>query len=407
MHSDTARARAFWPLLALTVGSFGIGMTEFVAMGLLPQIGQSLLPELYAADPETALARTGWLISLYALGVVIGAPTISGLVARYPRHRVIVGLAVALTVFNALVVFAPTFETVALSRFLAGLPHGAYFGMAALIAADVMGPGKRARGVAFSLFGLTIANVIGVPIGTFLGQQYGWRMTFLLVTAIFALATILLALVTPPHAGDRSRTMLRELRVFRVGQVWFALGIGAIGFGGFFAVYSYIAPIVTEVAGTPESAVPFVLIVMGLGMTIGNLLGGRLADISLARTLIGSFALLALVLTLLALTAPSIWLLGFFVFGTGMASSMTGPTIQTRLMDVAGDNQVIAAALNHSALNMGNSLGAFLGGAVIAGGWGFLAPVWVGVALALAGLALTLASFAVERRTHASTHAGA
>ncbi len=385
-------------LLSLAIGSFGIGMTEFVVMGLLPNIAESLLPALWAQSQPDAIAQTGWLITLYALGVVVGAPTIAGSVARFPRHRVMIALALALTVFNALTFLAPTFELVAASRFLAGLPHGAYFGIGALVAADVLGPGKRAKGVAFVLTGLTVANVVGVPLGTFLGQQVGWRAAFVVVAGIFALATIAIGFFVPAHAGDPSRTLRAELKVFRIGQVWLALGIGAIGFGGFFAVYSYVAPVVTDVAGAPEWAVPIVLVVMGLGMTIGNLLGGHLADVHLSRTLLGGLGALALVLVLLALTSGIIWTLGLFVFLTGLVSAGLSPAIQTRLMDVAEDNQSIAAALNHSALNIGNSLGAFLGGLVIAMGLGFVAPAWVGVVLALGGFALAVASLAADRR---------
>jgi DHA1 family inner membrane transport protein len=385
-----------WALLSLAIGSFGIGMTEFVVMGLLPNIAADVLPASWAADQGDAIAQAGWLITLYALGVVVGAPLIAGSVAKYPRHRVMIGLALALTLFNGLTIVLPTFELVAASRFLAGLPHGAYFGIGALVAADVLGHGNRAKGVAFVLTGLTLANVVGVPLGTFLGQQVGWRAAFMVVTAIFAVATVFIALFVPPHPGEPGRTLRAELGVFRIGQVWFALGIGAIGFGGFFAVYSYVAPLVTEVAGSPEWVVPIVLVLMGAGMTVGNLVGGHLADVNLKRTLVGALIGLALVLVLLALTAHWIFALGFFVFATGFVSSVLSPTIQTRMMDVAQDNQSIAAALNHSALNMGNALGAFLGGVAIGLGLGFIAPAWVGVALALLGLVIAALSLRLE-----------
>lgn len=376
-------------------------MTEFVVMGLLPNIAEDLLPTLWASSPEDALSQAGWLISLYALGVVIGAPTIAGFVARFPRHRVMIVLAVALTVFNALTVVLPTFELVGASRFLAGLPHGAYFGIGALVAADVMGPGNRAKGVAFILTGLTVANVVGVPLGTFLGQQFGWRAAFGVVALVFALATVCITLFVPEHPGSPGRTMRQELGVFRIGQVWFTLGIGAIGFGGFFAVYSYIAPLVTDVAGSPEWVVPIVLVLMGIGMTAGNLVGGHLADIDLRRTLLIGLAAMAVVFALLALVSFWIISLSLLVVVVGFVSSVLSPTIQTRLMDVAGDNQSIAAAMNHSALNIGNSLGAFLGGAVIAAGWGFTAPAWTGAVLAVAGLLIALFSYRVEARRSA------
>lgn len=391
-------------LLALAVGSFGIGMTEFVVMGLLPEIARELLPAAWASSQEDAIAQAGWLITLYALGVVIGAPTIAASVAKYPRHRVMILLAAALTLFNALTLVLPTFELVAASRLLAGLPHGAYFGIGALVAADVMGPGNRAKGVAFVLTGLTVANVVGVPLGTFLGQNLGWRWAFVLVVAIFAAATAAIAVTVPRRAGEPSRTLRAELGVFRIGQVWFALGIGAIGFGGFFAVYTYVSPLVTEAAGSPAWVVPITLVILGIGMTVGNLVGGHLADVDLIRAMFGLLGLLALSLLLLALTSGWIVTVVIFVFAVAFAASAVSPTIQTRLMDVAGDNQSIAAALNHSALNTGNAMGAALGGAVIAAGFGFAAPVWVGFLLALAGLGVAALSVTLERR-HARTPA--
>ncbi len=396
--STESRGAAKWALLSLAIGSFGIGMTEFVIMGLLPDIASDLLPSLWAYSQEDALSQAGWLVSLYALGVVVGAPTIAGFAARFPRHRVMIVLALALTVFNALTVVLPTFELVGVSRFLAGLPHGAYFGIGALVAAEVMGPGNRAKGVAFILTGLTVANVVGVPLGTFLGQQFGWRAAFAVVALVFAAATVCIALLVPEHPGTPGRTMRQELGVFRIGQVWFTLGVGAIGFGGFFAVYSYIAPLVTEVSGSPEWVVPIILVLMGLGMTAGNLVGGHLADIDLRRTLLIGLGAMAVVFAVLALVSPWIILLALLVLVVGFVSSVLSPTIQTRLMDVAGDNQSIAAAMNHSALNIGNSLGAFLGGAVIAAGWGYTAPSWTGAALAVAGLLIALLSYRVEAR---------
>ncbi|KIC58287.1 MFS transporter [Microbacterium hominis] len=396
-----------WALLSLAIGSFGIGMTEFVVMGLLPNISADLLPATWASSPEDAVAQAGWLITLYALGVVIGAPTIAGVVAKYPRHRVMLALAAALTLGNTLTLLAPTFELVAASRVLAGLPHGAYFGIGALVAADVMGPGNRAKGVAFVLTGLTVANVVGVPFGTFLGQRFGWRIAFLVVALIFALAAVMIALTVPAHAGDPGRTLRAELRALRIGQVWLTLGVGAIGFGGFFAAYSYVASIVTDVAGAPAAVVPVILIVMGIGMTIGNLVGGHLADRDLKRTMLAGLGALIVVQVLLALTAGALIALGLFIFLVGFVSSVLSPSIQTRLMDVAGDNQSIAAALNHSALNIGNATGAFLGGVVIAAGFGFVAPVWVGALLAASGLALALVSFGIESRSARATAAEA
>ncbi|WP_062295757.1 MFS transporter [Demequina maris] len=390
-------ARTRLALLALALGGFGIGTTEFVAMGLLPDIARDLLPSLYAQDPDAAIAKAGIVISAYAIGVVIGAPTIAAVAARFPRKALLTVLAVAFTVGTVASALAPTFETVVAARVLAGLPHGAYFGVAALAAADLMGPGKRGRAVAFVLSGLTIANVIGVPVITWVGQQSGWRVAYLGVAAIFALTTLAIALLVPRAPGDPHATVRRELSAFARPAVWFALATGALGFGGFFAVYSYVSPLATEVTGTSEAFVPLALIVLGLGMTVGNLVGGRMADDGAMRAvfrLFGAFAGSMLILALASGTVPGL-LLGLFLVGA--TASAISPAIQTRLMDVAGDSQTIAAAVNHSALNLGNSLGAFLGGAVIAAGWGYLAPTWVGLALCVPGVLAAVAGWAVTR----------
>ena len=390
------RGAAVRALFALAIGAFGIGMTEFVVMGLLPDLAADLLTSHFAADPEAAIAQTGWLISFYALGVVIGAPTISGFAARYPRQRVLVVLAAAMALCSALTAIAPTFELVAVSRLLAGLPHGAYFGMAALVAADMLGPARRPRGIAIVLTGLPVANVVGVPLGTYMGQLIGWRTAFVAVTLVFAFAAVAIIFFVPKSPGDPGRTFRAELGVFRIPQVW--VGVGAIGFGGFFAVYSYVAPLVTEVAGQPAAAVPLILVLMGLGMTVGTLLGGVSADRNLARTIIGAMLVTSIAALVMLLVAQSIVALAVLIFIFATVASMISPAVQTRLMDVAGDNQSIAAALTHSALNVGNSLGALLGGIVIASGWGFRSPVAVALILSLAGAIVAAWSFRLDRR---------
>lgn len=378
-------------LLSLALGGFGIGATEFVAMGLLPDIARDLLPTQYATSPEDALAQTGAMIAAYAAGVVVGAPTIAALAARFPRRSLLVVLAAAFTVGTVASALAPTFELVVIARFIAALPHGAYFGVAALVAASLMGPGNRGRGVAFVLSGLTVANVIGVPLITLLGQNAGWRIAYLAVAAIFAATLVAIVLFVPAQPGDPAATFRRELKVFRRIGVWFALLTGAIGFGGFFAVYTYIAPLATEVTGLPASFVPFALVAAGVGMTIGNFVGGRLADSGASRAIFICFAGFAASLLILALTASNP--IGLFagVLLVGASASALSPVIQTRLMDVAGDAQTLAAAVNHASLNIGNTLGAFLGGVVIAAGFGYIAPTWVGLALCLPGVAFAIA----------------
>ncbi|MFF2370132.1 MFS transporter [Agromyces sp. NPDC058110] len=395
--STLSPTRVRLALLALALGGFGIGSTEFVAMGLLPEIGRDLLPALAASSPDDANAQAGWIISAYALGVVVGAPTIAAVAARWPRKRLLMTLLVVFTLGTIASAVLPTFELVLAARFLSALPHGAYFGIASLVAASLMGPGKRARGVALVLSGLTIANVIGVPLITWLGQVQGWRTAYLAVAGIFALTFVAVSIAVPWQPGDPGATLARELKAFSRVQVWFALAIGAIGFGGLFAVYSYVAPLATEVTGLPAAMVPVVLVAFGLGMTIGNLVGGRLADWSVRRSMYLFFAVLAVALFVLGLTAA--YPVGLFVgvFLIGGSSAALSPTIQARLMDVARDSQSIAAALNHSALNIGNSLGALLGGIAIAGGLGYVAPIWIGLGLTFAGVVLALASFAIDR----------
>lgn len=390
-------ARIRLALLALAMGGFGIGATEFVAMGLLPEMAADLLPGLAATSTDAANAAAGWVISAYALGVVVGAPTIAAAAARWPRKRLLLALLAAFSLGTLASALLPTFELVVAARFVAALPHGAYFGIASLVAASLMGPGKRARGVALVLSGLTIANVVGVPAITWLGQQAGWRVAYLAVAGIFVATFLAVLAAVPWQPGDPAATFARELRVFTRVQAWFALAIGAIGFGGLFAVYSYVAPLTTEVTGLPSALVPVVLIVFGLGMTIGNLVGGRLADWSVRRSMYLFFGTLAAALVLLASTVQHPLGLGVGVFLVGASSAALSPTIQARLMDVARDSQSIAAALNHSALNIGNSLGAIVGGAVIAAGLGYVAPVWVGLLFTIAGSALAVATFALDR----------
>jgi DHA1 family inner membrane transport protein len=395
LTTPLSAARIRLALLALAVGGFGIGCTEFVVLGLLPNIAHDLLPTL---STDAANAKAGLLASAYALGVVVGAPTIAAFAARFPRKQLLVVLAAAFTFFTVLSAVLPSFELVLGARFLAGLPHGAYFGIAALVAADLMGPGKRGAGVAFVLVGLTIANVVGVPLITFLGQATSWRVSYLAVAGVFALTLVMLMLFVPLRAGDPGATMKRELAAFGRAQVWLALLTGAIGFGGFFAVYTYVAPLTTDVAHLPSAIVPFSLVALGVGMTTGNLFGGWFADRGVVRAIYVFFGLFAAGLVELILTAH--WPVGLFigVFLVGAATSGLSPAIQTRLMDVAGDSQTLGAAANHSALNIGNSLGAALGGVVITAGFGYVAPVWVGLALCVPGILLFSASVILQHR---------
>jgi len=398
-------ARIRLALLALALGGFGIGLTEFVAMGLLPNLAADLLPGVWAVSHEKANAQAGWIVSAYALGVVVGAPTIAALAARFPRKQLLLACVTVFTLGTVASALLPTFELVLVARFVAALPHGAYFGVAALVAANLMGPGKRGQGIALVLSGLTIANVVGVPAITYLGQIAGWRIAYLAVAVVFALTFLSVVLAVPLQAGDPAATMKRELKVFGRPQVWLALLIGSVGFGGFFAVYTYVAPIVTSVTGLDPAIVPLALVAVGIGMTIGNFVGGRASDHHVMGTLFICFGLFAVGLLGLALTASNPVGLFAFLFVIGLAASALSPAIQSRLMDVAGDGQTLAAAINHSSLNLGNSVGAYLGGVTIAAGLGYLSPTWVGLALCVPGVILALASLVLQRRAAARLEA--
>jgi len=385
-------------LLALALGGFGIGCTEFVAMGLLPNFASELLPGVYAVSPEEANAQAGVLISAYAAGVVVGAPTIAAVAARFSRKRLLLVLVAWFALANIASALLPGFGLVLLARFVAGLPHGAYFGIATLVAASLLGPGNVAKGAAYVLSGLSIANVIGVPAITWLGQQAGWRVAYFAVSAVFVLTFLALVAAIPPLPGTPGATVRGELRAFTVPQFWLALAIGAIGFGGLFAAYTYIAPIVTDVSGLPEGAVPIALVCFGIGMVVGNFAGGAFADRGIERAVLVFFVGVLASLIGLFFTAAIPALLFVFVFFIGATSSALAPAIQVRLMSVAGDSQTIAAAVNHSALNIGNASGAALGGLAISANLGYLSPIAVGIALTTAGLLLAIVAFTLDRR---------
>jgi DHA1 family inner membrane transport protein len=399
---DLSRRHRWAALLALALGGVAIGLTEFAAMGLLPEVARDLLPEAYARSAPDAVAQAGWTITAYALGVVVGAPTIAALTARVPRKKLVLWLLVLFAAGTVASALAPTFELVLVARFAAALPHGAYFGAAGLLAASLMGPGNAARGYAAVLSGLTAANVVGVPLVTRLGQAAGWRIAYLVIALAFAATLVAVLLIVPTVAAVADGSPRAELRSLRKGQVWLVAATAAVGFAGFFAVNSYIAPVTTDVTGLSAGTVPWVLAAVGLGMTVGNALGGWFADRDLRRSmLIGFGSVIAAVIFfgLAADTAPGLFAGAFLI---GATSLFLGPALQARLITVAPGAQLMGAAVNQSAMNVANSLGAALGGVVIARGYGYLAPTWVGVGLAVAGLGLAAVSFATERRRAAA-----
>jgi DHA1 family inner membrane transport protein len=376
-------------MVALGLGGFAIGTTEFATMGLLPQVADT-----FAISIPTA----GHAISLYALGVVVGAPLIAGLAAKLPRKGLLIGLTIALALGNGLSAVAPNATLLMVARFVAGLPHGAYFGIAAVVATTLVPPERRGTAVARIMVGLTVANLVGVPVATAAGQQIGWRVAYLAV-AVIALATALaVARWLPRIPAPDDAGVTAELRAFRRPQVWFALVTGMIGFGGMFAVYSYVSPITTEVTGLSPAAVPWVLAVFGLGMTLGATVGGRFVDRSVMGTVFGSMIALTVVLVLFALTATAAVPAFGAVFLIGLVSQVLASALQVRLMDASPDAPSLASSSNHSALNIANGAGAWLGGLAIAAGWGYTSTAWVGVALSLAGLAVAALSVLVDHR---------
>lgn len=375
--------------LALAVGSFGIGTGEFVIMGLLPNVADTF----GVTTPEA-----GHVISAYALGVVVGAPIIAVLAAKMARRTLLLLMMAIFAAGNISSAFAPTFESFTALRFITGLPHGAYFGVAALVAASMVPVHRRVRAVGQVMLGLTIATLIGTPIATFLGQLLEWRAAFMMVGGVGLVTMLLIALFLPKDKVEEGASITRELGALKRVQVWLTLGVAAVGFGGMFSIFSYVATTTTDVAGLGSAMVPVVLALFGIGMNVGNIVGSRLGDISIKGTIGGMMVFNIVIMTLFSLTAanPVMLCVCVFLIGCGFAAC---PAVQTRLMDVAADAQTLAAASNHSAFNIANALGAWLGGLVIS--WGFTAAAtgYVGAVLSIGGLAVFIVSVGLERRT--------
>lgn len=390
--STPSRFTVLLAILALAAGGFSIGTGEFVIMGLLPDV---------ALDLGIDIPTAGHLISAYALGVVVGAPVLAVLGARWPWRRLLIALMGAYAAGNLFTALAPSYSSVLLSRFLAGFPHGTYFGVAALVAARLVAPHKRAQAVAYVMLGLTVATLAGVPLATGLGQWLGWQAAFVFVSAIAVLTMALVLRFVPFVPANKLASPLRELGALKRKQVWLTLGIGAIGFGGMFSVFSYVKPTLMELAGLSIQAIPVVLALFGAGMVVGNLLGARYADRHLDRSIrmVLIWATGVLLLFMLTAHSPILGPLNILLIGTLVA---LGPALQIRLMDVAGDAQTLAAALNHSAFNLANALGAWLGGLTVSAGLGWTSTAWVGALLALGGLGIHAWSLRLATRAPSS-----
>jgi len=377
-------------LLALAVGAFGIGTTEFVMMGLLPDV---------ANDLNVSLPTAGHLVSAYALGVVIGAPLLAALTARMSRRTVLIGLMALFVVGNALSALAPGNDSLLAARFLSGLPHGAFFGVGAVVATNMVAPERKARSVSLMFLGLTVANIAGVPVATLMGQHLGWRATFLGVSTIGLAAIAALALLIPhDHAQAPAVGLRRELSALRSVPVWLALGTTVAGFGALFAAYSYITPMLTDAAGYTDASVTLLLALFGVGATIGNLVGGRLADHSLRGTLFGGLVSLGAVLALFPLLMVSQWSAALAAVLLGAAAFITGSPLQLMVMEKASAAPSLASSANQAAFNLANAGGAWIGGLALAAGFGVTSPALAGAVLAVLGLGVAGVAYAVDLR---------
>lgn len=380
-------------LLSLAMGGFAIGTTEFMSMGLLPDIARGI---------GESVPTTGHVITAYAFGVVVGAPLLVSLGARLPRRGLAVALVLALGIGNAMTAVASTYGPVMLARFVAGLPHGAYFGVASLIAASMVPPQHRGRAISSVMLGLSVATVAGVPASTWFGQNLGWRSAYWVVLAIAALAALMILAFVPSTPGNPGATVRQELSALKRPQVVVAVVAGMVGFGGLFAMYTYIAKLVTDEAGLGEGAVPLFLLAFGVGSVGGTWIAGRMADWDVERSVVLGFVATAVTLVLVVPLAGVPVALAVLSFAIGGLGSVVAINLQVRLMHEAGDAEMLGAALNHSALNVGNGLGAWFGSIVIAGGYGYRAPSLVGAGLAVLGVLIFVVGGRVVRAREAA-----
>lgn len=389
--SPLTRLQIVLVIVALACGGFAIGTGEFAIMGLLPDVASSF---------AVTTPQAGYVISAYALGVVVGAPIIAIAGAKSSRRTLLLILMAVFTVGNLASAVAPGFVSFIVLRFLSGLPHGAYFGVSALVAASLVPLDQRARTVGYVMLGLTGATLVGTPIMALFGQYLSWRVMFFAVGLISALTVTLIWIYLPRDKPSESASVVKELVAFTHPQVLLTLTLAATGFGGMFAIFSYIAGTATEVANMSVGMIPLIMVLFGIGMNVGNVVGSKLADINLMGTIGGMLVFNIVVMTMFSLTASSAWMLCTSVFLIGCTFA-AGPAVQTRLMDVASDGQTLAAASMHSAFNIANALGAWLGGLAIAWGYGFASTGYVGALLSFIGLFVFAASVMLERRDNA------
>ena len=375
-------------VFALAVGAFAIGVTEFATMGLLPHIAREL---------GITVPQAGHAVSFYAIGVVVGAPLITTIAAHMDRKTLLLGLMGLFTLGNVASMLAPDATLFNIARFVSGLPHGAYLGIGAIVASSLVAPNRRGRAMSRVMLGLTIANIFGVPFAAALGNMLGWRSAYALVAVLGILTVIMVAIAVPRVKLSAVPSARGEMKALARPQIILTLVAGSVGFGGMFAVYTYITPTMTEVAGVPEVAIPWVLAVYGLGMTAGSLIAGPLVDKSIERSGIGGMILSALVLAVFGAFTHIAAVAIIALFLIGIAGSMITTALQMRLLRDSHDAPSLSAAMNHAAFNFANALGAWLGGIVITAGLGYRAPAWVGVGLCVAGLVVIIIAIVLRR----------
>jgi DHA1 family arabinose polymer transporter-like MFS transporter len=384
-------------LIALSLGGLTIGITEFVMMGLLPDI---------ASDMKVTIPVAGYLISAYALGVVIGAPLLVILGRNFAPKKMLLILALMLTVFNALSIIAPNYNFLFASRFLSGLPHGAFFGVGAVVASRLADKGKEAQAIAIMFSGLTLANLIGVPIGTYIGHHFIWRYTFILIAVVGMFTFLFIYLWMPNLERNQNVNMRTQLKFFQQIDAWLIIGITAIGFGGLFAWISYIAPLMINVSKFSPEDVSYILILAGFGMVVGNFLGGKLADkFSPAPTTLALLFVLSIDLILVYFFSYNQYASLFFTFLTGAISFSVIAPIQMLMIRTAKDAEMIASASLQGSFNIGNALGAFLGGLPLIAGYSYASPNLIGVGMSIIGMVITIVL--IQRRSTAVELQGA